>query len=78
MITTLFFTGGTGGDSLLDVFRNWIETKTMHVDIHELFLLEGLLFISMLKFHKENKDRQLAEYLIGLDLLNRSLEEINT
>lgn len=73
----LILHGGTEGDGLLELFREWFAGKKLRVAVDELFLLEGLLFISMLKFHKENTNRQLAEYLIGLQLLTDSLERIN-
>lgn len=39
-------------------------------DINQIKFIEGLLFLSMIPLHKDNKDRQLAMYCIGLKNLN--------
>jgi NDP-sugar pyrophosphorylase family protein len=74
---TVVLHGGTDRERLLEVFAQWLTSKKLRIDLNELMLLEGLLFITMLKFHKDNKERQLAEYLIGLNLLTSSLEALN-
>ena len=42
-------------------------------NLNEIKLIEGLLFISMLPLHKDNFERQLAFYSIGIQLLNEVL-----
>jgi hypothetical protein len=75
---TLALHGDTDRKMLLSLFRKWFVGKNMDVTLDELFILEGLLFLSMLKFHKDSKPRQLAEYMIGLDLLTSSLNTIDS
>jgi len=40
-------------------------------DLDEIMLIEGLLFISMLPLHKDNLERQLALYSVGIQRLNQ-------
>ena len=42
-------------------------------NLNEIKLIEGLLFISMLPLHKDNFERQLAFYSIGIQRLNEVL-----
>ena len=44
-------------------------------NLNEIKLIEGLLFISMLPLHKDNFERQLAFYSIGIQRLNEVLDE---
>lgn len=50
------------------IFDNIIEEKGF--DISEIQLIEGLLFISMIPFHKDKPQNQVMFYLIGLQILN--------
>ena len=50
---------------------NLIENKW---NLNEIKLIEGLLFISMLPFHRDHFERQLAFYSIGIQRLNEVLD----
>ena len=45
-----------------NIQKNW--------NLDEIKIIEGLLFISMLPLHKDNFDRQLAFFSIGIKRLN--------
>jgi hypothetical protein len=47
-------------DSLIE--KSW--------NIEDIKMIEGLLFISMIPLHKDNFERQLAFYSIGIQRLN--------
>ena len=44
-------------------------------DTQDIELIEGLLFISMIPLHHDDKDAQIVYYLIGLKCLNNQLKE---
>ena len=44
-------------------------------NINEIKMIEGLLFISMLPLHRDNVERQLAFFCIGLERLNEILSD---
>ena len=44
-------------------------------DINDIELIEGLLFISMIPLHSDDKDAQITYYLTGLKCLNNQLKE---
>ena len=44
------------------------------VDIDDIELIEGLLFISMIPLHSDYPERQIAFYLQGLKILNHQIE----
>ena len=50
---------------------NLIENKW---NLNEIKLIEGLLFTSMLPFHRDHFERQLAFYSIGIQRLNEVLD----
>jgi len=54
-------------EGVRQVLDNCIE---QYWDLNQVKLIEGLLFISMIPLHKDNKHRQLAMYCTGLKLLN--------
>ena len=43
-------------------------------NLNEIKIIEGLLFVSMLPLHKDNFERQLALYSIGIQRLNEALD----
>ena len=45
-----------------NIKRNW--------NLDEIKMIEGLLFISMLPFHKDNFERQIVFYSVGIQRLN--------
>lgn len=49
--------------------------KRKGYDINDIELIEGLLFISMIPLHKEDKNAQIMFYLTGLKCLNNQLKE---
>ena len=53
---------------------NLIQNKW---NLNEIKLIEGLLFISMLPFHRDHFERQLAFYSIGIQRLNEVLDGID-
>ena len=51
------------GDELdRNIGKNW--------KLDEIKIIEGLLFISMLPLHKDNPERQLALFCVGIERLN--------
>ena len=50
------------------------NTITKHWDLSDIKLIEGLLFISMLPLHKDNFEKQLALYSVGIQRLNEVIE----
>ena len=42
-------------------------------DLNEIIFIEGLLFLSMIPLHQDQPQRQLAMYLICLQILNNVL-----
>ena len=46
-----------------------------NINIDEIELIEGLLFISMIPLHSDYPDRQLAFFATGIKILNNQLEE---
>ena len=50
------------------------DTISKHWDLSDIKLIEGLLFISMLPLHKDNFERQLALYSVGIQRLNEVIE----
>lgn len=44
------------------------------VDLEDVELIEGLLFISMIPLHKDYPDRQLAFFIQGIKILNNQLK----
>jgi dTDP-glucose pyrophosphorylase len=44
-------------------------------NVDDIELIEGLLFISMIPLHDDDKNRQLAQYLIGLKCLNNQINK---
>ena len=53
---------------------NLIQNKW---NLNEIKLIEGLLFISMLPFHRDHFERQLAFYSIGIQRLNEVLDGVD-
>ena len=47
--------------------------KDNDINIDDIELIEGLLFISMIPLHKDHPDRQLAFYARGIQILNDQL-----
>ena len=45
-----------------------------NINVNDIELIEGLLFISMIPLHSDYKDRQLAFYTQGIKILNNQLE----
>ena len=44
-------------------------------DVNDVELIEGLLFISMIPLHSDNKRRQVMQYLTGLKCLNNQVKK---
>ena len=51
--------------------------KNYGFDLSEIELIEGLLFISMIPLHENNKKAQIMFYLTGIKCLNNQLKRIN-
>jgi len=54
------------------IFDNIISE--FNIDINDIEIIEGLLFISMIPLHKENKNHQLAFFLQGVKMLNNQIK----
>lgn len=67
--------GGPDRAHLLDCFRRWLEQR--EIDFEELELIEGLLFLSLVPLHADDRQRQIAAYLTGLSLVSQALERID-
>tara|TARA_S200002703_G_scaffold65388_1_gene56443 strand:+ start:4585 stop:5565 length:981 start_codon:yes stop_codon:yes gene_type:complete len=52
--------------------------KTSNLDISEIKLIEGLLFISMCARHYDSLDRQIIMYATGVRILNQILNKYET
>ncbi|MBE7073477.1 MAG: hypothetical protein E7379_00015 [Clostridiales bacterium] len=50
--------------------------KEFGYDINDIELIEGLLFISMIPLHSEDKNAQVMYYLTGLKCLNNQIKEL--
>jgi dTDP-glucose pyrophosphorylase len=68
--------GGPDRAHLLDCFRRWLARTG--IDFDELVLIEGLLFLSLVPIHADDRQRQIAAYLTGLSLVSEALERIDT
>lgn len=66
--------GGVDRSHLFDIFRQWLDTKHISINLYQLILIEGMLFLSMLPLHTEDPARQKAAYLTGLDLVTEALD----
>jgi hypothetical protein len=59
-------------------YQNICEKLDSHIktrwELNQIKLIEGLLFISMLPLHKDNFERQLALYSVGIQRLNEVLD----
>ena len=44
------------------------------IDLNQIMLIEGLLFVSLVPLHKDDFDRQLMLYLTGIHTLNKAIE----
>jgi D-Tyr-tRNAtyr deacylase len=62
-------------DQIVDykLFDEVLEKEGYNVD--DIELIEGLLFISMIPLHADDKNRQLAQFLIGLQCLNNQINK---
>jgi len=69
------FTSQIYVDSKLSVVAGEFDrmVAALGYDINEIRFIEGLLFISMIPFHKGHRLRQQVLYLTGLELLNEVL-----
>lgn len=67
--------GGADRAHLLDCFRRRI--RDLEIDFDELVLIEGLLFLSLVPLHADDRQRQVAAYLTGLALVSEALERID-
>ncbi len=47
--------------------------KKKNIDIDDIELIEGLLFISMIPLHNDYPDRQIAFFTRGIQILNNQL-----
>ena len=54
------------------IFDNILKEKGINID--DIEIIEGLLFISMIPLHKENKNHQLAFFLQGIRMLNNQIK----
>lgn len=55
-----------------DSIKNYFDLKLSEsYDINQIKLIEGLLFLSMIPLHKDNKKRQLVMYSKAIELLNQ-------
>lgn len=53
----------------LEVFKKEIDGK-----LHEIELIEALLFLSMIPLHKESLEHQIVMLAVGLDILSRVVD----
>ena len=72
----LCYFGGADREHLLGCFKAWLAQH--EVSFAEIELIEGLLFLSLLPLHAEDRERQLAAYLIGRQLVAEALEVLET
>lgn len=63
--------GGADRALLTAVVREWVEVAGF--DFSDLVLIEGLAFLALTALHDEHPDRQVAAYLIGLELIEDAL-----
>ena len=68
--------GGTDRSHLLACFKRWLDGAG--IDFDEILLIEGLLFLSLVPLHADDRDRQVAAYLTGLSLVSEALERIES
>ena len=68
--------GGSDRDHLLACFKRWVAGTD--IDYDEIVLIEGLLFLSLVPLHADDRQRQVAAYLTGLSLVVDALERIET
>ena len=68
-----FFTGKMINPVLFD---NIVEKYGYNID--DIELIEGLLFISMIPLHSEDKEAQIMYYITGLKCLNNQIEKEET
>lgn len=68
-----FFTGKMINPILFD---NIVEKYGYNID--DIELIEGLLFISMIPLHSEDKEAQIMYYITGLKCLNNQIEKEET
>ena len=61
-------------DEVETVLRKLILGSGFHLG--EILCIEGLLFLSMIPLHNDFPKRQLAFWLIGMQILNEALEEM--
>lgn len=63
-------------DQVEIILRKLILESGFHLD--EILCIEGLLFLSMIPLHSDFPKRQLAFWLIGIQILNQALGEISS
>ena len=68
--------GGSDRSHLLACFRRWLAGTD--IDFNEIVLIEGLLFLSLVPLHADDRQRQVAAYLTGLSLAVEALERIES
>lgn len=67
------------GDFIIKFYKNIEYTdfddilKEKNIDIDDIELIEGLLFISMIPLHNDYPDRQMAFFTRGIQILNNQL-----
>jgi len=57
-----------------EISRHFDELIGLYWNLNEIKLIEGLLFISMLPLHKDNLDKQIAFFSIGIQRLNEVID----
>lgn len=62
-------------DQIVDykIFDEVLKKEGYNVD--DIELIEGLLFVSMIPLHADDKNRQLAQYIISLQCLNNQINK---
>jgi hypothetical protein len=57
-----------------DKIKAYFDTKiSLFYDIKQIKLIEGLLFLSMIPLHADNKKRQIVMYCKAIELLNEAI-----
>ena len=57
-----------------EISRYFDELVGLNWNLNDIKLIEGLLFISMLPLHKDNLDKQIAFFSIGIQRLNEVID----
>ncbi len=68
-----WFTGGGNADISITFDKVFFEDDD-RFDQKQILMIQGLQFISMAARHYENKQRQVVQYLTGVELLNEALK----